>query len=75
MNTDIYGNLFTAMAILAASAVVSPIVAGTKRKLAGWINFIMVTIAAIFLLHISYAVIFKAAPQVLQYFPSEPVGI
>lgn len=75
MNTDIYGNLFTAMAILVASAVVSPIVAGTKRKLAGWINFIMVTIAAIFLLHISYAVIFKAVPQGSTIITLGPLGI
>ncbi|HOP28200.1 MAG TPA: proton-conducting transporter membrane subunit [Spirochaetota bacterium] len=75
MNTDIYGNLLTAMAILAASAVVSPIAAGAKRKMAGWINFIMVTIAAIFLLHISYAVIFKAAPQGSTIISFGPVGI
>lgn len=75
MNTDIYGNLFTAMAVLAASAVVSPVVAGTKRKLAGWINFLMVTVAAIFLLHISYAVIFKAAPQESTIITLGPTGI
>jgi len=75
MNTDIYGNLITALAILAASAVVSPIVAGFRRKLAGWINFLMVTIAAIFLLHISYAVIFKAAPQGSTIITLGPTGI
>ncbi len=63
MNIDIYGNLMTAMAILLASAVVSPIVAGTKRKLAGWINFALVATAAILLLYTCYAVIFEAAPQ------------
>ena len=63
MNIDIYGNLMTAMALLAASAIVSPLVAGYKRKLAGWINFIFVTLSAIFLLQICYAVVFEAVPQ------------
>jgi len=63
MNTDIYGNLMTALAILAVSAVVSPLIAGAKRKFAGWINFALVATAAILLLHTSYAVIFKAVPQ------------
>lgn len=75
MNTDIYGNLITAMAILAASAVVSPLVAGAKRKLAGWINFALVATAAILLLHTSYAVIFKAAPQESTVITLGPSGI
>src|SRR5208337_30475 len=75
MNTNIYGNLITALAILAAAAVISPIVAGFKRKVAGWINFILVTVAAIFLLYISYAVIFKAAPQESKLITMGPLGI
>lgn len=63
MNTDIYGNLMTAMVILALSAAIAPLIAVKKRKLAGVINFIFVSISAIFLLQLSYAVIFKAAPQ------------
>ena len=31
MNVNIYGNLFTAMAILLASAVISSVVAGSRR--------------------------------------------
>ena len=63
MNTDIYGNLMTAMVMLALSAALSPLLAVKKRKLAGLINFIFVSISAFFLLQLSYAVIFKAAPQ------------
>jgi len=63
MNTDIYGNLMTAMVMLALSAAVSPALAGRNRKLAGLINFIFVSISAIFLFKLSYAVIFEAAPQ------------
>ncbi|MFA5518189.1 MAG: proton-conducting transporter membrane subunit [Spirochaetota bacterium] len=63
MNIDIYGNLMIAMAMLVFSAAISPLVAIQKRKLAGLINFIFVSISAIFLLQLSYAVIFKAAPQ------------
>jgi len=75
MNIDIYGNLMTAMAILLASAVVSPIIAGAKRKLAGWINFALVAIAAILLLYTSYAVIFQAAPQGSKIITLGPSGI
>ena len=75
MNTDIYGNLMTALAILAASAVVSPLIAGAKRKLAGWINFALVATAAIILLHTSYAVIFKAVPQESTVIHLGPSGI
>ncbi|HRU65739.1 MAG TPA: proton-conducting transporter membrane subunit, partial [Spirochaetota bacterium] len=75
MNVNIYGNLFTAMAILLASAVISSVVAGSRRKLAGWINFLMVTVAAIFLLHISFAVIFKAVPQDSVLITMGPIGI
>ncbi len=75
MNIDIYGNLLTAMAILALSAIVSPIVAGRMRKLAGWINFALVAAAAILLLYTSYAVIFKAAPQESKLIHLGPSGI
>jgi len=72
MNIDIYGNLMTAMAMLALSAAVSPVIALRYRKTAGLINFIFVSISAIFLLQLSCAVIFKAAPQgatVLEFGP------
>jgi hydrogenase-4 component B len=58
MNIDLYGSLLTAMAILLASAVIGPVLSG-KRKLAGWVNFILVTAAAAMLLNISYLAIFQ----------------
>ncbi len=75
MNTDIYGNLMTAMTILAASAVVSPLIAGAKRKLAGWVNFAMVATAAILIIHTCYAVIFKAVPQEPSVIHLGPSGV
>ena len=57
MSADIYGNLLTAMAILLVSAIVVPFFAN-KRKLAGWLNFLLVAIAGIILLNISYVSIF-----------------
>jgi len=62
MNTDIYGNLLTAMLILIGSSIVVPFFAG-KRKLAGWLNFILVTVAGVILLCTSYSAIFESAPQ------------
>lgn len=62
MSTDIYGNLLIAFVILLASCVVVPLTAG-KRKLAGWLNFILVTLAGAIFLNISYSVIFGAGSQ------------
>lgn len=58
MNIDLYGSLLTAMAILLGAAVIGPILS-SKRKLAGWVNFILVSVAAIMLLNISYVTLFQ----------------
>jgi len=75
MNIDLYGNLLTALAILLASAIIVPILS-SKRKLAGWINFILVTAAAALLLHISFISVFQGGSgeksQLLQF---GPVGL
>ena len=57
MNSDLYGNLLSSMGILLVAAIITPFFAG-RRKLAGWVNFILVSIAGIMLLDISYRVIF-----------------
>ncbi|HOT45752.1 MAG TPA: proton-conducting transporter membrane subunit [Spirochaetota bacterium] len=58
MNIDLYSSLQIAMAILLGSAVIVPLLSG-KRKLAGWLNFILVTAAAVVLLNISFVSIFQ----------------
>lgn len=58
MNIDLYSSLQIAMAILLGAAVIVPLLSG-KRKLAGWLNFILVTAAAVVLLNISYVSIFQ----------------
>jgi len=58
MNIDLYGSLLTAMAILLGAAVIVPLLSG-KRKLAGWVNFILVAVAGVMLLNISYISIFQ----------------
>jgi len=63
MNADIYGSLFTAMAVLLASAVIVPFVS-SKRRLAGWLNFALVALAGIIILRACYAIIFEAPSQV-----------
>ncbi|MBN2159147.1 MAG: hypothetical protein JW807_07110 [Spirochaetes bacterium] len=57
MNIDLYNSLLTALAILLVSAVVVPLLSG-KRKLAGWMNFILVSAAAVVLLNICATVLF-----------------
>ena len=59
MNIDLYGNLMAALAVLLASAVIAPLLSG-KRKLAGWINLILVAVAAALLLNISFVTLFQA---------------
>jgi len=58
MNIDLYSSLQIAMAILLGAAVIVPLLSG-KRKLAGWLNFILVTVAAVVLLNISFVSIFQ----------------
>ena len=59
MNIDLYGNLMAALAVLLASAVIAPLLSG-KRTLAGWINLILVAVAAALLLNISFVTLFQA---------------
>lgn len=58
MNIDLYSSLQIAMAILLGAAVIVPILS-SKRKLAGWLNFILVTAAAVLLLNISFVSVFQ----------------
>ncbi len=62
MNIDIYGNLFTAFVLLFIAALLAPILA-PKRKLVAWVNLVLVSIAVVFILLLSYAVIFEAPAQ------------
>lgn len=59
MNIDIYGSLMAALAVLLASAVIAPLLS-VKRKLAGWVNLILVTAAAALLLNISFVALFQS---------------
>jgi hydrogenase-4 component B len=74
MNNDLYGQLLAALAILLITAVVVPLFSG-KRKLAGWLNFILVAAAAVILLNISYIAVFQAAEGKSQLLQFGPVGI
>lgn len=62
MNTDLFEILFAAMILLAGSAIIAPLAAG-KRKAAGWINFIMVSVACCLLLYLSYCRIFASGGE------------
>jgi hydrogenase-4 component B len=73
MNIDLYDSLKIAMAILLASAVISPILSG-KRKLAGWVNFLLVAAAATLLLNISFATIFQGVQLKSQLVAFGPVS-
>lgn len=74
MNIDLYGTLLLAFAILLGASIVVPLVA-SKRKLAGWINTIVVAIAAGLLLYVAYMAIFvqKSAETQAIYFGTVPV--
>jgi len=73
MNIDLYDSLKIAMAIMLASAVISPILSG-KRKLAGWVNFILVSAAAALLLNISFITIFQDGGLKTALVPFGPVS-
>jgi len=62
MNTDLYGNLLLAVALLVISAVVVPLFA-ERRKLAGWLNFLVTAVSCSVLLSVSYAAIFGAPTE------------
>jgi len=57
MNIDVYGILLQAMAVLLGASIVVPLLA-KKRKLAGWINTIVIAIASSLLLYVAYNAIF-----------------
>lgn len=62
MNIDLYGNLLLAVALLVISAVVVPLFA-ERRKLAGWLNFLVTAVSCSVLLSVSYAAIFGAPTE------------
>ncbi len=74
MNIDIYGTLFIAVAILAASAVLAPLMS-VKRKAAGWLNFILTSSAAVLLLMISYKVLFLDGGEASRLYQVGPAGV
>ncbi|MBN1533540.1 MAG: hypothetical protein JXA20_12805 [Spirochaetes bacterium] len=74
MNTDIYRNLLIALAVLASSAVISPILAG-RRKLAGVVNFLLTSIAGVILLVVAYGAIFGEGEHAAQLISFGPLGI
>ncbi len=74
MNADIVATLFVALGLLAASAVVSPLLAG-KRKLAGVVNLLLVTAASVVLFAVSYASIFGGTGHAARTIVLGPVGI
>ena len=74
MNMDVYGNMFLGMAILLASSIVSPLLAG-KRKLAGWSNFIFCSAAGIIFLNISLNIMFGSTHPGAQQFTLGPVSV
>ena len=62
MNTDLYGSLLLAVALLVISAVVVPLFAG-RRKLAGWLNFLVTAVSCSVLLSVGYGAIFGAPTE------------
>ncbi len=58
MSGHIYGNLLTGMALLVLAAVLGPVLAN-RRKIAGWTNFILVTIAGLIFMNIAWVMIFN----------------
>ncbi|PKL35901.1 MAG: hypothetical protein CVV44_20505 [Spirochaetae bacterium HGW-Spirochaetae-1] len=64
MSGNMYGNLLTGMTLLLISAVIAPVLAG-KRKLAGWLNFFFVTLAAVIFINISYVLLFGGGAALL----------
>ncbi|OHD63950.1 MAG: hypothetical protein A2176_15110 [Spirochaetes bacterium RBG_13_51_14] len=74
MNIDLYGILLSALALLFAAAVVVPFLS-RKRKLAGWMNFILVAAAASMLLNISFISVFQGGGETTRVIQFGPVGI
>lgn len=57
MMNDMYSLLLTALAVLFASAIISGALSG-RRRLAGWINFLLVAASAGILWYVSYEAVF-----------------
>ena len=74
MSADIFTNLFLALGLLAASAVVAPLLAG-KRKLAGVVNLVFVAAASVLLFAVSYGSIFGGAGHAARTIALGPVVI
>jgi len=58
MSGHIYGNLLTGMAVLVLAAILGPALA-KRRKLAGWINFILISVAGLIFMNIAWVLIFN----------------
>ncbi len=58
MSGHIYGNLMTGMALLILAAVMGPVLAN-RRKVAGWVNFILVSLAGLIFMNIAWVLIFN----------------
>jgi formate hydrogenlyase subunit 3/multisubunit Na+/H+ antiporter MnhD subunit len=71
MNMDAYGYLLLGMAVLLASSIVSPLLAG-KRKLAGWSNFIFCSAAGVLFLTVSMNILFGGASHESKFFEVGP---
>ncbi len=74
MNTDIYGQLILAMGILLASGLVVPVFGG-MRRLAGWLNFLLVTAAGIILMNIAATTVFSTASQSSRFLAMGDFGV
>jgi hydrogenase-4 component B len=75
MNFDLYRNLLVAMGVLIISAIITPILS-SKRKLAGWINFILIAASSVFLFNISVISMFGSeGGEGLPMLHFGPIGI
>jgi hydrogenase-4 component B len=74
MNPDPYGALFVGLGFLAASAVVSPLLAG-RRRLAGTVNFLLTSAAAASFLVLAVRSLSGAAGHAVKTVALGPVSI
>ena len=74
MNPDIYGALLIGLGLLAASAVVSPLLAD-RRRLAGTVNFLLTAAAGAALLSVSVRSISGAAGEASRTVAAGPVSV
>ncbi len=64
MSGHIYGNLLTGMAVLVLAAVLGPALA-KRRKLAGWINFLLISVAGLIFMNIAWVLLFNVKSGVV----------